>query len=95
MYSRRTTKLISLLQPEQGFFRKDGPECFEGQDWYPNEKMVVFPVCLMFDVSMLDVVLQNAWVLYHINEDEVDESLPLLACNFSETFKGRQINLEP
>ena len=48
-----------------------------------------------FDVSMLGVVLQNIWVLYHINKDEVDESLPLLACNFSKVFKGRQINLEP
>ena len=41
-----------------------------------------FPFAYMFDVSMLNVVLQNAWVLYHINKDEVDESLPLLACNF-------------
>ena len=44
---------------------------------------------------MLDVVFQNAWVLYHINKDEVDESLLLIACNFSEIFKGRQISLEP
>ena len=49
----------------------------------------------MFEVSILDVVLQNAWVLYHINKDEVDESLPLLACYFPEIFKGRQISLEP
>ena len=40
----------------------------------------------MFDVSMLDVVLQNAWVFYHINKDEVDESLPPLTCNFSENI---------
>ena len=32
---------------------------------------------------LVDVVLQSAWVLYHINKDESDESLPLLACNFS------------
>ena len=49
----------------------------------------------MFDVSMLDVALQNACVLYHISKDEVDESLSLLACNFLELFKGRQISLEP
>ena len=49
----------------------------------------------MFDVSMLDVVLQNAWVLYHINKDEVDESLPPQAFNFSDIFKERQISLEP
>ena len=29
------------------------------------------------------VFLQNALVLYHINKDEGDESLPLLAWNFS------------
>ena len=28
---------------------------------------------------MVDVALQNAWVLYRINNDEGDESLPLLA----------------
>ena len=48
----------------------------------------------MFHVLMLDVVLQNACVLYHINNDEVDGSLPLVACNFLEIFKGRQISLE-
>ena len=45
----------------------------------------------MLDVSMLNVVVQNAWVLHHIIKDEVDESLPLLACNFPEIFKGKQI----
>ena len=39
---------------------------------------------------MVDVVFQNAWVLHHINKDECDESLPLLACNFSKIFKGSQ-----
>ena len=53
------------------------------------------PFAYMFDVSMLDVALQNACVLYHISKDEVDESLSLLACNFLELFKGRQISLEP
>ena len=28
------------------FFRKDGPERFQVQDWYPNEKIVMVPVCL-------------------------------------------------
>ena len=28
---------------------------------------------------MVDVVLQNVWVLYRINKDQYDESLPLLA----------------
>ena len=53
------------------------------------------PFAYMVDVLMLDVVLQNAWVLFHINKDEVDESLPLLDCNFLEIFKERQISLEP
>ena len=39
---------------------------------------------------MIDVVLQNAWVLYDINKDEGDESLPLLACNFSKIFKKKK-----
>ena len=30
-------------------------------------------------VCLVDVVLQGVWVLYHINKDEDDESLPLLA----------------
>ena len=33
---------------------------------------------------MVDAVLQNVWVLYYINKDEGDESLPLLACSFSD-----------
>ena len=41
---------------------------------------------------MVDVVFQNAWVMYHINKDEGDESLPLLACTFSKIFKGSQIS---
>ena len=31
---------------EQDFFRKDGPEHFQVQNWYPNENSVVVPVCL-------------------------------------------------
>ena len=38
---------------------------------------------------MIDVVLQNAWVLLDINKDEGDESLPLLACNFFKIFKKK------
>ena len=36
------------------FFPKDGPESFQVQDWYSNEKMVVVSVCLnvpCFDVG--------------------------------------------
>ena len=28
---------------------------------------------------MVDVILHGAWVLYYINQDKEDESLPLLA----------------
>ena len=44
---------------------------------------------------MVDIVLQNTWALYHINKVEGDESLPLLACNFSKIFKGSEIIIEP
>ena len=36
---------------------------------------------------MVDVVLQNAWVLYHISKVEGDVSLPLLAYNFLKYSK--------
>ena len=42
--------------------------------WYPNEQMVVVPVYFI-----VDVVLQGAWVFYCINNDESNESLPVLA----------------
>ena len=35
---------------------------------------------------MVDIVLQGTWVLYRINKDEGDESLPLLA------FRGHAVN---
>ena len=46
VYSRTTTKLIPLLQPEHGFIRQNGPKRFQVQDWYPNKKMVVVSACL-------------------------------------------------
>ena len=39
---------------------------------------------------MVDIVLQYAWVLYHINKHEGDESLSLLACSFPEIFMRLQ-----
>ena len=53
VYSRTTTKSILLLQPKHGFFPQNGPERGQVQDWYPNEKMMVVPVCL----NARDVVL--------------------------------------
>ena len=35
---------------------------------------------------LIDVVLQGAWILYRINKDEGDETLPLLA------FQGHVVN---
>ena len=46
LYSRTKTKSVLLLQPEYGFFQQNGSERGQVQDWYPNEKMVVVPVCL-------------------------------------------------
>ena len=46
LYSTTTVKSIPLLQPEHGFCQQNGLECGQVQDWYPNEKMVVVPVCL-------------------------------------------------
>ena len=74
VYSRTTTKSIPLLQPEHGFSQQNGLERGQIQDWYPNERMVVVPVCLNSDVA-----LQGAWVLYCINWGKGYESLPLLA----------------
>ena len=44
IYSRTTTKSFPLLQPEHGHCQQNGPE--RGQLLYPNEKILVIPVCL-------------------------------------------------
>ena len=46
IYSRATTKSNPLLQPEHGFCQQNGLERGQLQDWCPDEKMVVTPVCL-------------------------------------------------
>ena len=52
-------------------------------------------------VWMVDVALQGAWKVHHVNKDEGDESLPFQVfrrhcqCNFSKIFKGRYIILKP
>ena len=43
---RLTTKLIPMLQPEHGFCQKNGSDHSQLQEWYPNKKIVVVPVCL-------------------------------------------------
>ena len=52
------------------------------QDWYPNEKMVLVPVCLNGRCCSSGV-----WVLYCINKDEGNESLLLL------TFRRDFVNV--
>ena len=74
VFSRTANKTIPLLQPEHGFCQQDGAECGQVQDWYPNEKMVVVPVCLNGSN-----VRQGVWVLYRVDKDEGDESLPFPA----------------
>ena len=62
------------FQPEHGSCQQNGTEHGQVQDWYPNEKMAVVPVCLNGRCCSSGV-----WVLYHINKDEGDDSLPILA----------------
>ena len=44
-YSRKAIKWILMLQPEHGFCQQNGPKHGQLQDWYPDGKMVVVPVC--------------------------------------------------
>ena len=46
VYSRKTTKLIPLLQSKHGFCQQNGPEQVQAQDWFPNKKILVVPVSL-------------------------------------------------
>ena len=73
VYWRATTKSVPLLQPEHGFCQQNGPEHGQLQDWYPDEKWWLSPF-----VWMVDVVLQGVWVLYRVNKDKGNESLPFL-----------------
>ena len=86
VYSRTTTKSVPLLQPEHEFCQQNGSERGEVQYWYPNEKMLVVLVCFSNGycwwssfVSVMDIVLQGVWLLYHSNKYEGDESLPFPA----------------
>ena len=68
IYSITKTKSVPLLQPGHGFCQQNGPE--HGQvlvsEWKNSGRMA-------------DLVIQGAWVLYRINKDKGDESLPLVA----------------
>ena len=84
----------------RGFFKRMDQSISKYKIGIRMKKWWWSPFAYMFDVSILDVVLQNAWVLFfrmhgYFSKDKVDEFLPLLACNFLEIFNGRQISLEP
>ena len=81
VHSRTTTKLIPLLQSEHEFCQQKGPERGKVQDWYPNEKMVVVPVCLN---------CRSFWRLWVFSKF----SKRSCQCNFSGIFKEGQIFLE-
>ena len=57
-------------------FLQQGPESWKVQDWHPNQKMMVVSVCLNGKWCSSECM---GIVLYFINKDEGNESLPLLA----------------
>ena len=42
----KKTNSIPMLRPEHGFSQQNEPERGQLQDCYPDEKMMVVPVCL-------------------------------------------------
>ena len=52
-----------MFQSKHGFCQNNGPERGQTQDWYPNEKMVVEPVCLNGRCCSLECV----GIVYCIN----------------------------
>ena len=71
IYPRTATKVNPLFQSEYGFCQQNGPERGRVEDWYPNEKIVVVPVCLKDRCCSSGCV----GVLYRINKNEGDLSL--------------------
>ena len=71
VYSIATTKSIPMLKPEHEFCQQNGPEPVQLQEWYPDEIMVVVPVCL-------NAWGLGAWVMYCVNKDVDKESLLFL-----------------
>ena len=90
-------KQFHCYNKNKGFFKRMDQSVSKYKIGIRMKKWWWSPFAYMFDVSMLDAVLQNASVLYHISKDEVDESLPHLAsaCNFLEIFNGKQNSLKP
>ena len=89
VYSRRTTKLIPLFQPEHESCRQNGPDCGQVQDWCPNKIIVVVHIFLLFfKKSGCCVVLTEMKAI--IVSDSSNFSKRCCQCMFSEKFKGRQ-----
>ena len=92
-HSRATTKTIPLLQLEPGFCQQNGSERRQAKQWYPNEKLVVIPVCLngrRCSSGCVGIVLYRQWVSV-----SSQFSKRCCQCNFSGIFKGRQIIPRP
>ena len=56
---KSNNQINPLLQPEHEFCQKNRSERGQAQDWYRMKQWWWYPF-----VSMVDVVLQGAWVLY-------------------------------
>ena len=96
-YLRATTKSFPLLQPQHGFWQNNGSELGQTQDWHPNEKMVVVPVCLndrccspgcVCVVCIVTKIKAMSVCLFWLSKR-------CCQCNFFGIFKGRQIIPEP
>ena len=97
VYSRTTTKSNPLLHPEHGFCQQNGPEHGQLQDWYPDEEIVVVPICLNGRCcSSWGESIVSYWQRWRWWISAFSSYLKTYCqCNFSEIFKRRHIILEP
>ena len=66
-------KQFHCYNKNKGFFKRMDQSVSKYKIGIRMKKWWWSPFAYMFDVSILDVVLQNAQVLYHISKDEVNE----------------------
>ena len=93
--SRATTKSVPLLQ-SMGFVNRMDQNV--AKYWYPNEKMVVVPVCLNDRCCYSGCVgIASYWQRQRRRWASASSSFSKTCCqcDFSEIFKERQIILEP
>ena len=43
---KNNNQIKSTVDPEHGFCQQNGPEHGQLQGWYPDEEIVVVPICL-------------------------------------------------